>query len=67
MTGQSLLKLESMHAGLKVGIYSSAGTNTCKGFPASLGYESQDAKMWAEWGVDLVKYDNCYSAASDKV
>ncbi|KAK9812150.1 hypothetical protein WJX73_000379 [Symbiochloris irregularis] len=52
--------------GLKVGIYSSAGTNTCKGFPASLGYEDQDAKMWAEWGVDLVKYDNCYSAASDK-
>ncbi|MCG6568431.1 alpha-galactosidase, partial [Tessaracoccus sp. ZS01] len=45
--------------GLKLGIYSSAGTTTCAGYPASLGYEMSDAQQWADWGVDLVKYDNC--------
>ncbi|WP_168197055.1 NPCBM/NEW2 domain-containing protein [Agromyces laixinhei] len=45
--------------GLKLGIYSSAGTVTCAGYPASLGYEESDARQWAEWEVDLVKYDNC--------
>jgi alpha-galactosidase len=33
--------------GLKVGIYSSAGTKTCQGLPGSLGYEEEDAKQWA--------------------
>lgn len=45
--------------GLKLGIYSSAGTVTCQGLPASLGYEEQDAKSFAKWGVDYLKYDNC--------
>ncbi|MEU5725947.1 NPCBM/NEW2 domain-containing protein [Micromonospora sp. NPDC047738] len=45
--------------GLKLGIYSSAGTKTCQGRPASLGYEDKDAQRFAEWGVDLLKYDNC--------
>ncbi|KAI1818104.1 glycoside hydrolase family 27 protein [Poronia punctata] len=45
--------------GLKLGIYSSAGTATCAGYPASIGYEEIDAASWAAWGVDYLKYDNC--------
>ncbi|MFI5911512.1 NPCBM/NEW2 domain-containing protein [Dactylosporangium sp. NPDC051541] len=49
-----------VHArGLKLGIYSSAGTATCQGLPASLDHEVTDAQTWASWGVDLLKYDNC--------
>ncbi len=49
-----------VHAkGLKLGIYSSAGTRTCEGLPASLDHEVADAKKFAEWGVDYLKYDNC--------
>lgn len=49
--------------GLKFGIYSDAGTHTCAGYPASYGYERIDARSFAEWGVDLLKYDYCYSPA----
>ncbi|GAA0140249.1 galactosidase [Lithospermum erythrorhizon] len=46
--------------GLKLGIYSDAGSQTCsKTMPGSLGYEEQDAKTFASWGVDYLKYDNC--------
>ncbi|MEW9530533.1 lectin [Microbispora sp. NPDC049125] len=45
--------------GLKLGIYSSAGTTTCAGYPASLNYERRDAALWASWGIDYLKYDNC--------
>ncbi|WOK98900.1 alpha-galactosidase [Canna indica] len=46
--------------GLKLGIYSDAGYQTCsKTMPGSLGYEEQDAKTFASWGVDYLKYDNC--------
>ncbi len=45
--------------GLKIGIYSSPGTRTCGGYPASYGYEQQDAKMFAAWGIDYLKYDWC--------
>lgn len=45
--------------GLKLGIYESAGTATCGGYPGSLGYEERDAQMFADWGVDYLKYDNC--------
>lgn len=42
-----------VHAlGLKLGIYSDAGTNTCAGYPGSLGFEAIDAATWTEWGVD---------------
>lgn len=51
-----------LHArGLKFGIYSSAGLATCEGRPASLHHESIDARTFADWGVDLLKYDNCYT------
>jgi alpha-galactosidase len=46
---------------LKFGIYSSAGTKTCGGFPGSLGYENKDAGNFTQWGVDYLKYDNCYN------
>jgi len=45
--------------GLKLGIYSGPGPKTCAGYTASLGHEEQDAKMYAEWGIDYVKYDLC--------
>ncbi|OKP11106.1 Alpha-galactosidase [Penicillium subrubescens] len=49
-----------LHAdGFGFGIYSSAGTKTCAGYPGSLGYETIDANTWASWGVDYLKYDNC--------
>ncbi|KAG9003711.1 hypothetical protein FRB93_010932 [Tulasnella sp. JGI-2019a] len=45
--------------GLKFGIYGDAGTTTCAGFPGSLYYETIDAQTFSDWGVDLIKYDNC--------
>ncbi|WP_422665139.1 glycoside hydrolase family 27 protein [Actinacidiphila cocklensis] len=45
--------------GLKLGIYEDAGTATCAGYPGSLGHEQQDARSFASWGVDYLKYDNC--------
>ncbi|MER6384783.1 RICIN domain-containing protein [Streptomyces sp. NPDC001250] len=45
--------------GLKLGIYESAGTATCAGYPGSLGHETTDAQSFASWGVDYLKYDNC--------
>ncbi|KAJ4961281.1 hypothetical protein NE237_021191 [Protea cynaroides] len=51
--------------GLKLGIYSDAGTYTCsKTMPGSLGFEEQDAKSFASWGVDYLKYDNCYNTGT---
>jgi alpha-galactosidase len=47
--------------GLMLGIYSSAGTHTCQGLPGSLGYEMMDAADYASWGIDYLKYDNCYN------
>nr|WP_181442539.1 NPCBM/NEW2 domain-containing protein [Streptomyces tateyamensis] len=53
--------------GLKFGLYSSAGTHTCdvQGFPGGLGHEQQDANLWASWGVDYLKYDNCNNQGQD--
>jgi alpha-galactosidase len=45
--------------GLKFGIYSDAGRKTCAGRPGSRGYEFQDARQYAAWGVDYLKYDWC--------
>ncbi|CAI9302578.1 unnamed protein product [Lactuca saligna] len=47
--------------GLKLGIYSSAGVFTCQVRPASLFHENDDAATWASWGVDYLKYDNCFN------
>lgn len=45
--------------GLKLGIYSSPGDQTCAHFEGSLGHEQQDADMYAKWGIDYLKYDLC--------
>ncbi|HEV2647348.1 MAG TPA: glycoside hydrolase family 27 protein [Acidobacteriaceae bacterium] len=45
--------------GLKFGIYSSPGARTCAEYPGSYGHEQQDAKTFAAWGVDYLKYDWC--------
>ncbi|MBQ4088092.1 MAG: glycoside hydrolase family 27 protein [Clostridia bacterium] len=45
--------------GLKFGMYSCAGIRTCADYPGSFGHEYTDAKTFAEWGVDFLKYDYC--------
>jgi len=45
--------------GLKLGVYSSPGPQTCGGFEGSYQHEQQDANTWAKWGIDYVKYDWC--------
>lgn len=55
-----------VHAkGLKFGLYSDAGTKTCQGRPGSRGYEFQDARQYAAWGVDYLKYDWCSTSTQD--
>ncbi len=53
--------------GLKFGLYTSAGTKTCNsaGFPGALGHEYADAKQFADWDVDYLKYDNCNNQGVD--
>jgi len=49
-----------IHAkGLKAGIYTSPGPFTCAGFAGAYQHEAQDAKQFADWGFDLLKYDWC--------
>lgn len=45
--------------GLKIGIYSSQGPRTCAGYEGSYGHVAQDAKSFADWGFDYLKYDLC--------
>jgi len=47
--------------GLKFGVYSDVGDQTCQQRPGSLDHEMQDAKTYADWGVDYVKVDWCHS------
>ncbi len=51
--------------GLKLGIYSDAAHRTCGGAVASYGYETTDARIFAKWGIDYLKYDYC-NAPSEK-
>jgi alpha-galactosidase len=51
--------------GLKLGVYTDAGTLTCQKRPGSLGHELQDAKTYAAWGVDYVKIDWCHAEGLD--
>jgi alpha-galactosidase len=49
-----------IHAkGLKAGLYTSPGPRTCAGFAGSYQHEAQDAKQFADWGFDFLKYDWC--------
>ena len=51
--------------GLKFGLYSDAGTLTCQKGPGSRGYEFQDARQYAAWGVDYLKYDWCSTSTQN--
>jgi hypothetical protein len=51
--------------GLKFGLYQNWGEKTCAGYPGVSGHEEQDAQQFAEWGVDYVKLDGCYSDIRD--
>ena len=51
--------------GLKFGLYSDAGTATCQNRPGSRGYEFQDARQYAAWGVDYLKYDWCNTSTQN--
>lgn len=46
--------------GFKFGMYSCAGVRTCAGYPGSYDHEYQDARTFASWGVDYLKYDFCF-------
>ncbi len=48
--------------GLKLGIYSSPGPFTCAGYEGSHGHEEDDARTYAAWGIDYLKYDWCSAA-----
>lgn len=52
--------------GLKAGLYSSPGPVTCAGYIGSYDYEEQDAKQFAQWGFDFLKYDWCTASITCK-
>ena len=51
--------------GFKFGIYGCAGSKTCGGYPGSMGHEYQDARLFASWGIDYLKYDWCSTGTRD--
>jgi alpha-galactosidase len=51
--------------GLRFGLYSDAGAKTCEGRPGSNGFEVEDARQYAQWGVDYLKYDWCSTDGVD--
>jgi alpha-galactosidase len=55
-----------LHArGFKFGIYNCAGTQTCAGYPGGWGHEFEDARTYASWGVDYLKYDWCNTGTAN--
>lgn len=57
-----------MHArGLKLGLYGDMGTHTCGGYPGTtLDNIDLDAQTFADWEVDMFKFDGCYSNATEQ-
>lgn len=51
--------------GLKIGIYNCAGVLTCGGYPGTRGFEYIDAKQYAQWEIDFLKYDWCSTGAGN--
>jgi len=51
--------------GFKFGIYNCAGTKTCAGYPGGRGHEYQDARLYASWSVDYIKYDWCNTGTAN--
>lgn len=61
LPGHALLSYLKVHSrGLKLGIYADVGEKTCAGYPGSFGHYETDAQTFADWGVDLLKFDGCY-------
>lgn len=58
-TGMKALSNYVHAKGFKFGIHNCAGNTTCNGFPGGRGHEYQDARLYASWGVDYLKYDWC--------
>lgn len=58
--GDSFLSFQVHSKGLKLGIYADVGKKTCAGYPGSLGHYDIDAETFADWGVDLLKFDGCH-------
>ena len=58
--GMKALAAYVQSKGLKFGMYTCAGTMTCASYPGSYDHEEVDAKMFASWDVDFLKYDFCY-------
>ncbi|KAM3860998.1 alpha-N-acetylgalactosaminidase [Diretmus argenteus] len=53
--------------GLKLGIYGDMGTHTCGGYPGTpLDKIDIDAQTFADWEVDMLKFDGCYSNAAEQ-
>lgn len=47
--------------GLKLGIYQNYGIKTCMGYPGLIGHSKTDAQTFAQWNVDMVKMDGCFT------
>lgn len=63
----ALLSLQVHARGLKLGIYGDLGILTCGGYPGTtLDHVEQDAQTFAEWGVDMLKLDGCYSSGEEQ-
>ncbi|KFO93718.1 Alpha-N-acetylgalactosaminidase, partial [Buceros rhinoceros silvestris] len=63
----TLLSSQVHARGLKLGIYSDLGKLTCGGYPGTtLDRVKQDAQTFAEWGVDMLKLDGCYSSGEEQ-
>lgn len=63
----ALLSLQVHARGLKLGIYGDLGNLTCGGYPGTtLDRVKQDAQTFAEWGVDMLKLDGCYSSGEEQ-
>jgi alpha-galactosidase len=59
--GMAWLANYAHERGMKLGIYSGPGQTTCAGYTGSEGHEREDARMFASWGIDHLKYDSCCS------
>lgn len=54
--------------GLYLGLYTCVGTETCKkNRPGSYGHYQQDANLFASWGIDMVKADNCHRPGNESI
>ena len=62
--GMKALSDDNNKMRLKFGMYSCCGYKTCAGYPGSYTHEFQDAKTFASWDVDLLKYDYCWKPAT---